>query len=137
MTIAKKIEEVLKNELEPQNIKTVIDMAEFLKFKENQNVWSKINEEENEYVSEEERLRIEEIKLNGEFITQDDLLKELGINKDEIYGTEGQGQCPTLVSSPNFTNHTFAFIDFVAIGIKILYGCIYFTTKYDYYTADI
>ena len=84
MTIAKKIEEVLKNELEPQNIKTVIDMAEFLKFKENQNVWSKINEEENEYVSEEERLRIEEIKLNGEFITQDDLLKELGINKDEI-----------------------------------------------------
>lgn len=84
MTLSKKIEEVLKDELKPENIKTVIDLAEFLKFKENQNLWSKINEGENEYISEEEHLRIEEIKLNGEFIAQDDLLKELGINKDEI-----------------------------------------------------
>lgn len=84
MTLSKKIEEVLKDELKPENIKTVIDLAEFLKFKENQNLWSKINEGENEYISEEEHLRIEEIKLNGEFVTQDDLLKELGINKDEI-----------------------------------------------------
>lgn len=58
-------------------------MAEFLKFKENQNVWSKINEEENEYISEEEHLSIEEIKLNGEFITQEDLLKELGLTIDK------------------------------------------------------
>ena len=84
MTLAKKIEEILKDELEPENIKTVIDMAEFLKFKENQNIWNKVNEAGNEYISEEEHLRIEEIKLSGEFITQDDLLKELGINKDEL-----------------------------------------------------
>ena len=84
MTIAKKIEEILKDELKPENIKTVIDMPEFLKFKENQNIWNKVNEAENEYISEEEHLRIEEIKLSGEFITQDDLLKELGINKDEL-----------------------------------------------------
>lgn len=84
MTLAKKIQEVLKDELKPENIKTVIDMAEFLKFKENQNIWNKINKSENEYISEEEHLRIEEIKLSGEFIALDDLLKELGINKDEI-----------------------------------------------------
>lgn len=35
MSIVKRIQEVLKNELEPENIKTVIDMAEFLKSKEN------------------------------------------------------------------------------------------------------
>ena len=84
MTLAKKIEEILKDELKPENIKTVIDMAEFLKFKENQKIWSKINESEHEYISEEERLHLKEIKLNGEFIDQDNLLKELEINKDEI-----------------------------------------------------
>lgn len=84
MTLAKKIEEVLKNELRPENIKTLIDMAEFLKFKENQNLWNKINEAEKEYISEKENLRIEEIKLHGEFVTQEDVLKELRINKDEI-----------------------------------------------------
>ena len=47
MTIAKKIEEILKDELKPENIKTVIDMPEFLKFKENQNIWNKANEAEN------------------------------------------------------------------------------------------
>ena len=84
MNLAKKIEEVLKDELEPENIKTLVDMAEFLKFKEKQTEWNRINEEELEYVSEEEQNYIEEIKLNGEFISQDDVLKELGINKDEI-----------------------------------------------------
>ncbi|HZK27227.1 MAG TPA: hypothetical protein VFD00_06790 [Thermoclostridium sp.] len=84
MTLAKKIEEILRNELRPENIKTVIDMAEFLKFRENQNIWDKINETDVEYISEEEYLRIEEIKLNGEFIDQDSLLRELEINKDEI-----------------------------------------------------
>jgi hypothetical protein len=84
MTLAKKIEEILKDELKPENIKTVIDMAEFLKFKENQNIWDKINEMDVEYIPEEEYLRIEEIKLKGEFIDQDSLLRELGINKDEI-----------------------------------------------------
>lgn len=84
MTLAKKIQELLKDELKPENIKTVIDMAEFLKFKENQNIWNKINESENEYISEEEYLHIEEIKVNGKFIDQDDLLNELGINKDEL-----------------------------------------------------
>lgn len=85
MTLAKKIEEILKDELKPENIKTVIDMAEFLKFKENQNIWDKINRTDVEYILEEEEyLRIEEIKLKGEFIDQDSLLRELGINKDEI-----------------------------------------------------
>ena len=84
VTLAEKIEEILKDELKPENIKTVIDMAEFLKFKENQKIWNKINESEHEYISEEERLHLKEIKLNGEFIDQDNLLKELEINKDEI-----------------------------------------------------
>ncbi len=84
MTLAKKIGEILKDELKPENIKTVIDMAEFLKFKENQNIWDKINETDVEYIPEEEYLRIEEIKLNGEFINQDSLLRELNIDKDEI-----------------------------------------------------
>ena len=84
MTLAKKIEAVLKDELKPENIKTVIDMAEFLKLKENQSLWSKINEAESEYISEDEHIRVEEIKLKGEFISQDDLLDELGISKDEV-----------------------------------------------------
>jgi hypothetical protein len=32
VTLAKKIQQVLKDELKPENIKTVIDLAEFLKF---------------------------------------------------------------------------------------------------------
>lgn len=84
MTLAKKIEKILKDELRPENIKTVIDLAEFLKFKEAQDKWNEINELEHEYITEEERLHLEDIKLKGEFIDQDDLLKELGINKNEI-----------------------------------------------------
>ena len=84
MTLAKKIEKILRDELRPENIKTVIDLAEFLKFKETQVKWNEINELEHGYITEEERLQLEEIKLKGEFIDQDDLLKELGINKNEI-----------------------------------------------------
>jgi hypothetical protein len=84
MTLAKKIEKILKDELRPENIKTVIDLAEFLKFKETQDKWNEINELEHEYITKEECLHIEEIKLKGEFIDQDDLLKEIGINKNEI-----------------------------------------------------
>lgn len=99
MTLAKKIEEVLKDELKSENIKTVIDMAKFLKFKENQNVWGKINDEENEYISEEEHLRIEKIKLNGEFIGEDDLLKDLRINnKDENIEIQ-KILCYTIINS--------------------------------------
>ena len=36
MTLDKKIEQILKDELRPENIKTIIDIAEFLKFKETQ-----------------------------------------------------------------------------------------------------
>ncbi len=84
MTLAKKIEEILKDELRPENIKTVIDIAEFLKLKENQSMWGKIDEADAEYISKEEYLRIEEIKLNGEFINQDTLLKELDIDEYEV-----------------------------------------------------
>ncbi len=35
MTLARKIQEILKDGLKPENIRTVIDMAEFLKAKEN------------------------------------------------------------------------------------------------------
>lgn len=59
-------------------------MDEFLKFKENHNVWGKINESEYEYISEEEGLQLEEIKLKDEFIAQADLLKELEISQYEI-----------------------------------------------------
>lgn len=84
MTLAKKIEEMLKDELAPEDIKTVIDIAEFLKSKRDKLVWDKINESESEYVSKEENKRLEEIKADGEFINQEDVLKELGISKDEI-----------------------------------------------------
>lgn len=84
MTLEKKIRQILKDELKPENITTIIHMTEFLKFKESENIWSEINNSEHEYISEEETKRLEEIKLNGEFIKQDNLLKELGISQDEI-----------------------------------------------------
>ncbi len=84
MTLAKKMEDVLKGELKPEDVKTLIDLAEFLKFKEDQNKWKKINEAENEYISEEESLSIEKAKLEGEFINQNILLQELGISENEI-----------------------------------------------------
>lgn len=84
MTLAKRIEQLLKDELKPENIKTVIEIAEYLKFKENQSIWDKINESQEEYITDEENKHIEELKANSEFISQDDLLKELEINADEI-----------------------------------------------------
>ncbi|MDD3751145.1 MAG: hypothetical protein WCR90_04520 [Sedimentibacter sp.] len=84
MTLAKRIEQLLKDELKPENIKTVIDIAEYLKFKENKSIWDKINESQEEYITDEELKHIEELKANSEFISQDDLLKELEINADEI-----------------------------------------------------
>jgi hypothetical protein len=84
MTLAKKIEEILKDELRPENIKTVIDIAECLKLKEKQIIWDKIDEADTEYISKEEYLDIEETKLNGEFINQDTLLKELDIEEYEV-----------------------------------------------------
>ena len=84
MTLAKRIEQLLKDELKTENIKTVIDIAEYLKFKEKQSIWDKINESQEEYITDEELKHIEELKANSEFISQDDLLKELEINADEI-----------------------------------------------------
>lgn len=84
MSIAKKIEELLKDELKPENIKTIIDITEYLKFKERQNLWDKINESEKEYISEGERKHLDELKLGSQFISQEELLKELGIKDDEI-----------------------------------------------------
>lgn len=59
-------------------------MAEFLKFKESQRKWNEINESELEYITAQEQAHLEEVKEKGEFIDQDDLLKELGISKDDI-----------------------------------------------------
>jgi hypothetical protein len=84
MTLAQKIESILKDELKPENIKMVIEMAEYLKFKESQKIWAQINESEPEYITEEELAHIEEVKAKGEFTDQDELLRELGINEDEI-----------------------------------------------------
>ena len=84
MTLARKIEQVLKDELKPENIRTVIELTEFLKFKESQKRWSEINEAESEYLAKDEKSHLEEVKLKGEFIDQADLLKELELNKDEI-----------------------------------------------------
>lgn len=56
----------------------------FTQLKESQSIWEKIDEEDDEYISKEEYLRIEEIKLNGEFINQDTLLKELDIDEYEV-----------------------------------------------------
>lgn len=84
MTLAQKIQKLLESELKPESIKTVIEMAEFLKFKESQNKWNEINESDLEYISAEEKAHIQKLKEKGEFIDQEDLLKELGINKDDI-----------------------------------------------------
>ena len=84
MTLARKIEQVLKDELKPENIRTVVELTEFLKFKESQKKWSEIKEAESEYLTEDQKSRLEEIKTKGEFIDQDELLKELGLNKDEL-----------------------------------------------------
>ncbi|HHX60676.1 MAG TPA: hypothetical protein GX707_08175 [Epulopiscium sp.] len=84
MTLENKIRQILKDELKPENITTIIHMTEFLKFKESENIWSEINKLEHEYMSEEETKRLEELKLQGEFINQDSLLKELEISQDEI-----------------------------------------------------
>ena len=84
MSLARKIEEVLKNELKPESIRTVIEMAEFLKYKENQKLWLKINESEHEYITDDEQSYQDKIKTTGEVLSQEELLKELGINQDEI-----------------------------------------------------
>lgn len=84
MTLAQKLEQALQDELKQENIKTVIEIAEFLKFKETQQQWNKINESEPEYISDQGRANLHELKSNGEFIDQDNLLEELGIHKDEI-----------------------------------------------------
>ena len=84
MSLAKKIEKVLKDELTPEDVKTVIDIAEFLIMKRDKFLWNQINESEPEYISEEENRQLEEIKANSEFVNQDQALKELGINKDDI-----------------------------------------------------
>ncbi len=84
MTLAQKIEQILKDELKPENIKTIIDLAEFLKVKEGQRKWDEIDESEHEFITAEEHAHLEEVKANGEFIDQNQLLHELGINIDEI-----------------------------------------------------
>ncbi|MEM5818670.1 MAG: hypothetical protein AAGU16_12510 [Desulfitobacterium hafniense] len=85
MTLAQKIEQVLKDELKPENIKKIIDLAEFLKVKENQKKWDEINESEHEYITVEEQTHIDEVKVKGQFVDQDEVLQELGISKDEIH----------------------------------------------------
>ena len=56
MTLARKIEQILKDELKPENIKTVVEIAEFLQFKENQKKWNEINESDPEYITTEEQV---------------------------------------------------------------------------------
>ncbi|ADY55389.1 hypothetical protein Sgly_1061 [Syntrophobotulus glycolicus DSM 8271] len=84
MTLSKKIEQALQDELKQENIKTVIEIAEFLKFKETQQQWNKINESEPKYITETERAKLNDLKSKGEFVEQRDLLDELGIHEDEI-----------------------------------------------------
>lgn len=84
MTLAQKIEQILKDELKPENIKTIIDLAEFLKVRESQKNWDEINDSEHEFITTEEQIQLEEVKAKGQFIDQDELLRELGINQDEI-----------------------------------------------------
>ena len=84
MSLAKKIEKVLKDELTPEDVKTVIDIAEFLIMKRDKFLWNQINESEPEYISEEENRQLEEIKANSEFINQDQALKELGTQTSQL-----------------------------------------------------
>ena len=82
MTLAKN-RTIIKDELKPENIKTVIEIAEYLKFKKIKAYGTRLRSQE-EYITDEENKHIEELKANSEFISQDDLLKELEINADEI-----------------------------------------------------
>jgi len=84
VTLAQKNEQILKDELKAENIKTIIDLAEFLKVRESQKKWDEINESEHEFITAEEQSQLEEVKAKGQFIDQVELLQELGINKDEI-----------------------------------------------------
>lgn len=84
MTLAKRIEEVLKDELTPEDVKTVVDFAEFLKLKKDKLLWAKINEAEPEYISEEDKKYMNSLRPDGEFIEHEDVLKELGISEDEV-----------------------------------------------------
>lgn len=59
------------------------EIAEFFKFKKDRLDWNAIIESEHEFISDDERQCLEEIKINGEFIDQEELLKELEINKEE------------------------------------------------------
>lgn len=60
----------------------ISEVAELMKFKKDKVDWHAINESEHEFISEDERQYLEEIKINGEFIDQEELLKELEINKE-------------------------------------------------------
>ncbi|OEH84686.1 hypothetical protein BHU72_07555 [Desulfuribacillus stibiiarsenatis] len=85
MTLAKKIENILKDELKPEDVKTIVDMAEFLKYKSSLAKWDKINESEPEYITEDEKNEIDKKKASGDYVSQKQLLKELGISEDEIH----------------------------------------------------
>lgn len=61
-----------------------------LTFKEKQHIWDKIDQSEHEHISEEERQRLEALKLQGEFIAQEDFLKE-EISESEIQSLVGEG----------------------------------------------
>lgn len=48
--------------------------------------WEQINEAPPEYVTQQEMKQIEELKDKGEYISQEKLLEELGIEEDEMRG---------------------------------------------------
>lgn len=53
-----------------ESIRTIIELTEFMKFKESQKRWSEINEAESEYLTADKKHRLEEIKTTGEFVDQ-------------------------------------------------------------------
>ena len=61
-----------------------MDMTKTLTYKVVQSIWHKIDKAEREYIPDEKYRHVEELKSKGDTISQDDLLKELRIDKGEI-----------------------------------------------------
>lgn len=79
MSLAKKIEGLLKSELKPENIEKIVELAEYLIQKEANKRWEEIDNAEHEEIDDTEKSLIYKLKNEGDFISQQDALKELGI----------------------------------------------------------
>lgn len=85
MTLAEKIEEVLKDELAHENIKTVIELAEFFKYKEKEKFTLGMQGEDVQTIETDVRYNNE---LSQMFIvSEEEYNKGLGVTTQELLST--------------------------------------------------